>query len=89
MFGKTLGLQPHIVHWIYTAVVRPIITYGDTVWWPRARLKTSKAELSKWQRLACLGITGAMRTSPTAALEILLGLTPLHLQTEEEAKAGI
>jgi hypothetical protein len=54
MFGKTWGLQPHVVHWIYTAGVRPIITYGATVWWPRVRLKTSQAELSKLQRLACL-----------------------------------
>jgi hypothetical protein len=73
MFGETWGLQPHVVYWIYTAVVRPI-TYGATVRWPRVRLKTSKAELGKLQRLACLGITGAMRTAPTAALEILLGL---------------
>jgi hypothetical protein len=27
--------------------------------------------------------------SPTAALEILLGLPPLHLQLEAEARAGI
>ena len=40
---KTWGLQPHAVHWIYTAVVRPIITYGATVWWPRVKLKISKA----------------------------------------------
>jgi hypothetical protein len=52
-------------------------------------LKTSKAELRKLQRLACLDITGAIRTSPTAALEILLGLPPLHLQLEAEAMAGI
>jgi hypothetical protein len=30
-----------------------------------------------------------MRTSPTAALEILLGLPPLHLQLEAEARTGI
>jgi hypothetical protein len=81
MFGKTWGLRPHIVYWIYMAVIRPIITYSITVWWPRVKLKTSKAELSKLQRLACLSITGASRTTPTAALEIHLGL-PL-------ARAGI
>jgi hypothetical protein len=35
-----------------------------------------------------LGITGAMSTPPTAAIEVLLGLTPLHLQVEAEAKVG-
>jgi len=29
------------------------------------------------QRLACLSATGAMRTTPTAALEIIAGVTPL------------
>jgi hypothetical protein len=35
----------------------------------------------------CLGITGAVRTSPVAGIEILFGLLPL--QMEAEAKAGI
>jgi hypothetical protein len=60
MFGKTWGLWPHVVYWIYTAVIRPIITYSITVWWPRVKLKTSKAELSKLQRSACLSSTEAL-----------------------------
>jgi hypothetical protein len=66
-FGKTWGLKPKVVYRIYTAVVRPIVTYAATIWWPRVKLKASQAELSKLQRLACLGITGAVRTAPTAA----------------------
>jgi hypothetical protein len=66
-----------------------IITYAATVWWPRVKFKISKAELSKLQRMTCLGITGAMRTAPTAAIEVLLGLLPLHLQLETETKTGI
>jgi hypothetical protein len=61
MFGKTWG--PHVVYWIYTAVIRPVITYSITVWWPRVKLKTSKAELSKLQRFAYISITGALRDS--------------------------
>jgi hypothetical protein len=73
-FGKTWGLKPKVIYWIYTAVVRPIITYAATIWWPR--VKTRLAEFSKLQRMACLGITGAMRTAPAAAMEVLLGLPP-------------
>jgi hypothetical protein len=38
--------------------------------------------------MACLGITGAMRTAATAAMEDLLGLPPLHLQVEAKARIG-
>jgi len=40
------------------------------------QLKTSKKELKKLKRLAFLAITGAMKTTPTAAVEVLLGLPP-------------
>jgi hypothetical protein len=88
-FRKTWGLSPWVVHWMHTMVVRPIITYAAMNWWPRLKYKTSQAKLSKLKRLACLGITGAMRTTPTAATEVLLGLPPLHLKIEAEATVGI
>jgi hypothetical protein len=31
MFGKTWGLTPKVVCWIYTAVVRPLVTYAATI----------------------------------------------------------
>jgi hypothetical protein len=61
-------------------VVRPIITYDIIVWWPRVEYRTSRAKLSKLQRLACLGITGTIWTAPTAAMEVLPGLPSLHLK---------
>jgi hypothetical protein len=45
-------------------------------------------EFSKLQRLACLAIPGLMKT-PTVAMEVLLGLLPLHVINEEEAQAAI
>lgn len=35
--------------------------------------------------MACLMMSGAMRTAPTAALEVLFSLTPIHLYIEQEA----
>jgi hypothetical protein len=55
-FGKIWGLKPKAVYWIYSIVVRPIITYATTMWC-RLKYKTSRAKLSKLQRLACLRIT--------------------------------
>ena len=88
LFGKSWGLSPRIIHWLYTAIVRPMLTYAALVWWPRVTLSTTRASLNHIQRLACLGITGAMRSAPTAALEVLLCLPPLHLVVEAEAAAA-
>lgn len=86
--GQTWGLSPKIALWLYTAVVRPMLTYGAVVWWPRARQKTSAKQLTQLQRLACLSTTGAMRTTPTAAMEAMLCLPPLDLYVEEMATAA-
>jgi hypothetical protein len=87
-FGKTWGLKPKGLHWIYIMIIRPILTYGSTVWWTSVNY-VSRMELNKLQRLACFAITGAMKTTPTAAMEVLLGLPPLHVVIEAEAQAGI
>jgi hypothetical protein len=86
---KTWGLKPRVVHWIYTMVIRPVLPYSSMVWWPKIRYNVSRTELSKIKRLACLAITGAMKTTPTAAMEVLLGLPPLHVMIKTEAQAGI
>jgi hypothetical protein len=44
---------------------------------------------SKLQRLACPGISGAIRTFPRAAIEVLLGLPPLHFKTETESQEDL
>lgn len=31
--GQNWGLRPKIIHWMYTAIVRPILRYGFIVWW--------------------------------------------------------
>jgi len=41
-------------------------------------------QLTHVQRLACLYITGAMRTTPTAAMELLVGLVPLPTFIQQE-----
>lgn len=88
MIGKTWGLTPKIVLWLYTAVIRPMLCYGAVVWWPRTKLITASNKLQSFQRLACLAITGGMRTTPTAALEAMLNLPALHLFIKQEAAAA-
>jgi ribonuclease HI len=83
---KTWGVTPKIALWMYTAITRPIITYAAIVWWRNCDKSNVRNKLTRLQRLACLNITGAMSTTPTAALEVLLNLAPLHIKIEEEAK---
>ena len=45
-------------------------------------------ELTNLQRTACTGITGAFRTTPTAALEVAIGVTPLPLWIEGQARVA-
>jgi len=39
--------------------------------------------------MACLAITGAMKSTPTAAMEVHLNLTPIDLLTMAEARMAI
>lgn len=88
-YGKTWGLNPKVLRWIYTMMVRPIILYGSVVWWPRTLKSTCRDDLMKVQRMACMAITGAFRTTPTAALEVLLDLPPLHIVIQSEARKAL
>jgi len=33
--GRKWGLRPSMVHWFYTRVIRPFMSYGALVWWPK------------------------------------------------------
>ena len=87
--ARTWGLKPRVLHWLYTAVVRPRILYESVVWWRSLDKAYVRGSLAKLQRLACLGITGAMRTTPTAALNVILGLPSLPICIRKEAILAI
>ena len=80
------GLSPKSTRWLYTSVIRPMLTYASAIWWPRTFVGSAVAELNHVQRLACLAITGTVRTAPTSALEVMLDLLPLDIYIRKEAK---
>ena len=86
--GGRWGLSPKIVHWIYTAVVRPILLYGVVVWWTATRMKYITNLLMKVQRTACISITGALRTTATDALQVLLHLLPIDAVARKTATSA-
>jgi hypothetical protein len=78
-----------MVHWLYTGVIRPSIFYGALFWWSKVMQKTTKIQLGRIQRMACLAVTGAMKSTPTAAMEALLNLTPLDLLIMAEVRTAL
>jgi len=85
--GRKWGFSPMIVHWLYTAIVRPILLYGNIVWWPSLEKNCNLRILHKIQRSAELCISGALRTTATEALNTILDLQPLHLLAKSRASA--
>ena len=79
MIGTRWGLSPKQMMWIYKGIVLPTITYGALVWIQGLQKKNIQQELTRLQRKACLMITRGMQSTPTAGMEAILGLPPVHL----------
>ncbi|GJQ77825.1 hypothetical protein Trydic_g16082 [Trypoxylus dichotomus] len=87
--GKTWVCNPNILRWLYINILTPTVTYGAIPWFQKVSQVTTRNTLDKSQRLACVCITGAMRTCPAEALEIILDLIPLHIVVEGVAHAAM
>ena len=85
LVGKTWGLTPSRARWVYTAMVRPFISYGAICWAKATATAKCETSLRKLQRIALIQITATYPSSPTAALEMLTGIRPLHLHVREMA----
>ncbi|XP_050684276.1 uncharacterized protein LOC126979109 [Leptidea sinapis] len=89
LVGQKWGLKPNMALWLYTAIVRPLISYGSVVWCRKIAQKTVIAKLRSLQRTACAITTGDMTSTPGAALNALLNLPPLNLYLQKEARASM
>lgn len=80
--GKQFGAAPRVIKYIYNSIVVPRITYGSLFYWHKVsrrkgRNGTNANILDGLQRTASLLMTGAMKTTPQASLNAILGLTPI------------
>jgi len=62
-------------HNLWIDVYHDSETYDHIVWHKKTELATTRKTLEKVQRFACLCITGAMRSTTTTALEVILDFT--------------
>ena len=86
--GRAWGLNPTSMRWIYTAMIRPVITYACTPWVGGVNKKYIEKKLSRVQKLACLMIFSAFPSTPTEALEMLLNIMPIKEFILSEAVKG-
>ena len=86
--GPTWGFKPATMRWVYEVMVRPIISYGATIWIDGTRKQHNQQLLNGVQRLANVLITGAMPSTPGVALDVITGNIPIKLWLEEEAAKG-
>ncbi|GBM30570.1 hypothetical protein AVEN_27608-1 [Araneus ventricosus] len=70
---------------LYKTVIERMLAHGSSAWCLNPTLKM-KRKLSSIQRPFLLHISGAYRTTPTAALQTILGIPPLHMQLQFEAR---
>jgi hypothetical protein len=84
---KSWGLKPRVMSYLYREVIRPMVTLLRCSMVAKNRSKDRRKELlDKIQRLGCLCITSAMSSTPTLAMETLLGLTPLDIHVKGTAR---
>ena len=83
--GTDWGLEPQKVLWIYKTILRPGLTYAALVWWKVIKNKTSARVLDHIQAVSLRGAFGLRRSTPTAAVRMLLGLDSLDLEITRTA----
>ena len=86
--GPCWGFTPETMKWIYTAVVRPCLTYAAMTWINGLHKQHNLAKLKSVQRLANILITGALPLSPGDPLNLITNIIPIDLCIEEEAALG-
>ena len=80
------GPKPALMRWAYLSIVRPMLCYGSMIWGHRAPYHANK--LRRINRMAINTFAHFPKSSPTAALEIMLDIAPLHLFCQQEGLAA-
>ncbi|GBN44721.1 hypothetical protein AVEN_113112-1 [Araneus ventricosus] len=81
--GKTSGINKNIRRQLFKSVIERTLSQGAAAWGHNMTSRLLK-KLDSIQRVFLLYIIGAYRTTPTAALQVVTGLQPLHLQIKQE-----
>ena len=82
---RTWSPKPKYTRWLYKDVILPMLLYGSHVWQHKINNTTIYNKLMRLQRLGMMSVTHVRKSTPTAALELLYDLPPIHLAIKERA----
>ncbi|GBN75584.1 hypothetical protein AVEN_131673-1 [Araneus ventricosus] len=82
--GTNWGLNKDLRRRLYKTVAERMILHGAAAWAYPLSARQSRL-LNSIQRKFLLNITGTYSTTPTAALQVIEGIIPLHIKAEQEA----
>ncbi|XP_071035183.1 uncharacterized protein [Parasteatoda tepidariorum] len=82
--GRSWGIKREHRLILYKACIVRMLAHGASIWCSEPQ-QYLKDKIDSVQRKFLLNITGAYRTTPTKALQVILGLPPLHLTLQQEA----
>lgn len=74
--------------WLWEGIIRPQLTYGCIIWGMSAQSNYWISKLGLLQRLAMLQMGHVRKSTPTATMEIMYGIPPLHLEIKRLAIMG-
>ena len=81
------GPSPKTVLWALESLVVPSLTYGSLVWGHLELNKITLDKLRQLNRLAACLTSPVKKSTPSAGLEVILGLKPLDLVALESGMA--
>ena len=81
--GRLWGPTPQAMLSAYKTIIVPSLSYGSLVWHKAVENQTNQIKLGKLNRLFISTICSFRKSTPTAGLEIILNLAPLHLRIKE------
>ncbi|XP_063676119.1 uncharacterized protein LOC134812566 [Bolinopsis microptera] len=86
--GPTWGMSPKTCKWMYTAVIRPILSYCCSIWIRATQTDYNAKKLKRVQALALRMMSGAMPSTPFIALNHLTDTSDIILFLQGEAAKG-
>ena len=82
------GPQPKLMRWMYTGIVRPVVSYAAMTWAHKIEDEDTIEDMRRLNRMAINTMVKIPRSTPTRGLEIILDILPLHLHVRQEGLAA-